>query len=159
MVLADVRHPGLRTRAVDLERADYEDVVPFSVAKVRARLDAEAGRVDEVGVVLAGRDQDDWRRSGPSRLRSPRSRWLAGLGIEPEARLLDGLRYGLQQRIVAAASGPSAAAAFEVELFLDLVSARVRDLIAEVAELGEVAAEGALRDPGAVGQLERIETG
>src|SRR5437588_30637 len=142
MVLADVRHPGLDTRAVDLERADYEDVVLFSVADVEAHLDAEACRVDEVGVVLAGRDQDDWRRSGPSRLRSPRSRWLAGLGIAPEARRLDGLRHGLQQSILAAASGPSAAAAFEVELFLDLVAARVRDLIAEVAELGQVAAEG-----------------
>src|SRR5437879_9083515 len=49
--------------------------------------------------------------------------------------------------------------ALEVQLLLDLVTAGVRDVVAEVTELGQVAPQGAFRDSGAVGKLARVQPG
>src|SRR5438552_2954576 len=73
-VLDDVRHPGLRAGAVNLERAHDQDVFFVRVSDVEAGLHAEPGCVDEVGVIFAGRDEDYGRR--------PRTAWLTPAGSE-----------------------------------------------------------------------------
>src|SRR3989442_4516524 len=73
-VLDDVRHPGLRAGAVDLERAHDQDVFFVRVSDVEAGLHAEPGCVDEVGVIFAGRDEDQRRGS--------RTAWLTPAGDE-----------------------------------------------------------------------------
>src|SRR6185312_135850 len=75
-----------------------------------------------------------------------------------------GLGDGLEQLqlLLLACALPSAALfgpAVEVELLLDLVSAGVLDLIAEIAELGQVSSQGSVGDPGTLGQLEGVEAG
>ena len=67
--------------------------------------------------------------------------------------------HGLEQGVVTARPCCLLAAALEVELLLDLVTTRVRNLVAEVAQLGEIAPERALGDACLLRQLERVEAG
>src|SRR2546421_5585113 len=83
-VFDDVRHPGLRSRSVDLQGGHDEDVVVICEADVEPGLHAEAGRVYEIGVIFACRDQDDRRDSGAAGLTPPWSGRLDGLGVTPQ---------------------------------------------------------------------------
>src|SRR3989442_11061954 len=83
-VLDDVRHPGLRAGAVDLERAHDQDVFFVRVSDVEAGLHAEPGCVDEVGVIFAGRDEDQRRGSRTAWLTPAGNEWLDVVGVAPQ---------------------------------------------------------------------------
>src|ERR1700686_1120659 len=51
--------PALHTRAFDLERSRHQHVVAVAEADIEARLDREAGGVNEVGVAFAAGYEDD----------------------------------------------------------------------------------------------------
>jgi hypothetical protein len=59
--------------------------------------------------------------------------------------------------LVDLAEGAMTGATLEVQLFLHFVASCVGDLVAEAAELYEVAAEGAFGDPGTFSQLNGVE--
>jgi len=67
------------------------------------------------------------------------------------------MRHGLEQGVITARPHRLFPAAFEVELLLDLVTAGVRNLIAELAQLGKIAAEREHGDARLLRQLERVE--
>src|SRR2546425_8892535 len=105
-VLDDVRHPGLRAGAVDLERAHNQDVFFVRVSDVEAGLHTEPGCVDEVGVIFAGRDEDQRRGSRTAWLTPAGNEWLDVFGVAPQAGGFDRLRGSPQQRVVAPAPPP-----------------------------------------------------
>src|SRR2546428_12797016 len=110
-VLDDVRRPGLRAGAVDLERAHDQDVLFVRVSDVEAGLHAEPGCVDEVGVIFPGRDEDDRCRTRTAWLTPAWSKRLDVFGVAPQAGGFDPPRGSLQQRVLAAGSPPPLAAA------------------------------------------------
>src|SRR5439155_11451828 len=125
----------LSSGAIDLQRAGHEDVVLFAEPDVERVLDAESCRVDEVGVLVAARDENERRFSRPTRLGSPGRGRVGAVGVAPQAGGLHRLGHRLEQSIVAAPARPLSPASFKVELFLDLVSAGVGDLVPEISEL------------------------
>src|SRR5712691_13326812 len=69
-------------------------------------------------------------------------------------------RDGLQQLellVVGTLGRAGAGTAFQVQLLLDLVAARVRDLVSELSQLGQVAPQGPFGYAGALGELEGVE--
>src|SRR5207245_9178048 len=102
-------------------------------------------------------DEDQRRGTRTAWLTPAWSKRLDVFGVAAYGGGLDRRRDSLQQRVVGAASRPPFAAAFQVQLFLDFVPARVSHLVAEVSQLGQVAAECAVGDAGAVSELEGIE--
>src|SRR2546428_8638873 len=152
-VLDDAGRPALHPRSVDLERADHEHVVLFPVSDVEARLYAEPSRVDEVGIALTCRDQDDRRLTPAAWSATPRGGCLLALRVAPEAGGFDRFRDRLEQGVVAP-STDAFGAAVQVQPLLDLIPARVGNLVAQVSQLGQVAAEGSFRHPPALSELE-----
>src|SRR5260370_1149503 len=100
--------------------------------------------------------RDLWRRSARNRSRSisaaiplarrsPRSTaWIRG---DTRASSIPRARSG----------SPRRRAAVEIQLLLDLRAGRVGGFVTELAKLVQVATEGPLGHPGAVGQLERVQ--
>src|SRR5229473_6421913 len=88
------------------------------------------------------------------------SPWPLGIrtsGLGPAARR-DRVRDGLEQSVIATQPRCLSSAALEVELLLDLVAAGVGNLVAEIAQLGEIAPERAVGDSCLVSELERVQT-
>ena len=156
-LLEDLRRSCLSPRAVDLERAHHQHIVAVLEPNVEAALDAKAGGVDEVGVLGSRRNQDRGTNRGSSRTNPARDGGVGALRVAPQAGGLDRLRHGLEKGVVAATARAAPGAALEVELLLDLVAARVRDLVTEIAKLGEIAPQGPFGDARAIGQLDGIQ--
>src|SRR5438094_673931 len=145
-VLDDRLRPRARARVVDLERADHEDVVAILVADVEPALEPDAGGKAKVGVVAAGGDEHDRRGADALCLRPSRRLRDLAAGVAPEASGLHRLGDRLEQRVVPLRARPPLPTALEVQPLLDLVAARVSDLVAQFAKLREVAAQRARGD-------------
>src|SRR5216684_1793220 len=170
-VLDHIGHLALGAGAIDFERADHEHVIVLGEADVQAGLDREAGGIDEVGITIAGGDEDDglgargcrtsarplWAAptAGPT---SPRSGEARARFAEPRAP--HGQRDRLQQLellVVSPLGRASPGAALQVQLLLDLVPAGVSDLVSELSQLREVTPEGPFGYTSALGELEGVE--
>src|SRR4029077_12798399 len=110
------------------------------VPDVEAGLDRETSGVNEVGVGLTRGDQND--RFGLPTLRrlrpGARSLGTSSSAASSEPGAADCLRDRLEQLqllFICALRRPRGGAALEVQLLLDLVAARVCDLVAQLAEL------------------------
>src|SRR5207302_3674076 len=152
------RRTALLAHAIDLEGDGDDQVIAGREPNVKGAFDSDACRVDEVGVVLAARHQHQRvRTSAASRAPSWAHR-ARGACVAPQARLLDRLRNRLQQGVVCVRARLLASPTIEIELFLNLVSAGVCHLVAEIAQLSEISTEGPLGHTRLLGQLERVQS-
>ena len=151
---------ALRPGAVDLERTGDQNVVAICIPDVEASLDRKPRGVDEVGVGLTRRDQDD--RHGLRRLRPGPAgfRTIASSSVTAQPGTANRLRHRLEELqllLVGALGRTRLGAALQVQLLLDLIAARIRDLIAELAKLTQITPELPLGDTGTLSELQRVQ--
>src|SRR6266702_6954527 len=153
---------ALRASALDLQRAGDQDVVAIRISDVQAGLDGESSDVDEVGVRLPRGDQDDWLRLRRLCLGAARPCAGARGAVPTQACAADGLCHGLEELellLIGALGRACRGAALQVQLLLDLVAARIRDLVTELPQLPQIAPKLPLGDARTIRELKRVEAG